>query len=194
MNKLNNVFAAVFALTFGLAANAAAQEACDGNLCFQSQFLAGAYEEAEMLYSTPGSTGTVDENSLGNYEMFGSKALLKKHKKGLAIVRYPFACQNLIGNTRMVAVSYKDEGQGGQLKLALKRRNVRNGEESTIWDFDSDARPTADASQTYVSAISGPNLFINCKDEVYYFEARIKKTQTGARPELDAIQYLGRLF
>jgi hypothetical protein len=159
-------------------------------------------------WTSVGSAGTVDEDSLSIVGMRGSfvemntscvLAILKISKfctvaTGTVTVRYkvvPTGALNIMPPSGFVPFSlmarFRDAGNMQHVVLLLKEVNLQSGSENTLLTLDSDSFPASTNYQTQ----TGPRscgFTVNFDQNAYYVEALISNSSgTGPGPGLQAI-------
>jgi hypothetical protein len=138
-------------------------------------------------WTTAGSTGTVDEQSVGVVRLSSGNAYLDPTAVvgASGTIRYDvIGTEGLTSNSGIaMAVRYKDGGLSEQVRASLKRYNMFTGATTTLLTFDSDTWMQSSSSQrreVYAYGICpspGPGFDFN--DSIYYVEVTLTRTSTA---------------
>ena len=149
-------------------------------------------------WTTVGSAGTVDEDSLGIVDLRNFTVGLSGTNTGTVTVRYPITATRGLTCTPVtdyvVVVRYRDsDGPGSTARIFFTIRSTDSsvGGNTTEFTFDSNVFPaTGNAFQSIgISAAIAPLDFAN---RVYWIEAQISRSNPAAFANLGSIAFFGR--
>jgi hypothetical protein len=158
------------------------------------------------------STGAVDEGSINSFVFnSGTLSIRPSLPAASAIVRYNVLpvgellkpLSDPCCAARALVVRYIDNGPGAQVKVTLKRYNVRTGGQSILLTFDSNDFPSASGYQQHIPTIFEGRFFdFNFAqgpfdggedqggDAVYFLEATLIKSSSAGTPAIASIRII----
>lgn len=183
---------ALVAMATLLGGSAAAEEYCaDGGPlapCFEDQAASAGYYDRELLWQRAGSTGLVDEGSLSRFSMKGREASVRSNRTGTVLLRYPIECRES-AREPLLRLWYKDDGRAARVQVKLIEDSFDQLEPRTVVEFDSDSRPSSNASQVYVMRVFPPEVSerdtidaairLGCGYATYHVEVRLSRGAGG---------------
>jgi hypothetical protein len=144
-------------------------------------------------WSTTGSTGTTDEDSLAivNHDDFA--ALLKDGLTGTATVRYNITAVSGVSaycpaTSSVVNVRFRNSDNTGahaQVKFEVHRTNILSGGNDIIYSFNSNG---LGAGSAFTSISAAPNIDFDFSTYIYWIEATIFRDQAAQFADLADIQ------
>lgn len=149
-------------------------------------------------WSTVGSAGTVDEDSLGIVDLKNFTVGLADTKTGTVTIRYPITATRGLTCTPVtdyvIVLRYRDSdgtGTTARVFFTIRSTNRSIGGNVTEFTFDSNIFPATGSSFTSIgiSALITPLDFAN---RSYWLEAQISRTDAGAFANLGSIGFFGR--
>jgi hypothetical protein len=159
--------------------------------------LSASADDFENLkpWTTVGSAGTVDEASLSNVAMSGPFVGIRDTAEvpSTVTVRYNVTAVDglLIGAGHCFEGRWRDNGNGGQVILTLKRFNFTTGTITTLDVLNSNNSEQSNGlSGGGLCSISEPSTtpFFNFNRFAYFVEARIIRTSANGTPALASIK------
>jgi hypothetical protein len=149
-------------------------------------------------WTTVGSAGTVDEDSLGIVDLKNFTVGLADTKTGTVTIRYPITATRGLTCTPVtdyvIVLRYRDsDGPGTTARVFFTIRSTDRsiGGNTTEFTFDSNVFPSTGSafSSIGISAVITPLDFAN---KSYWIEAQISRTDPLAFANLGSIGFFGR--
>lgn len=144
------------------------------------------------LWSTTGSTGTIDEADISIYETNGPNIYLKNSAPLPANldVRYNIVAVDDLPaeNYQKMTIRYKDNGGASRVIVRLKETNMATGITNTRMTFDSNSYSQSSSYQNRVITNYGAWWGFDFVNNIYYLEASINKTSSYGTPVLVGVQ------
>jgi hypothetical protein len=143
-------------------------------------------------WSSTGSSGTSDEDSLALLSHDDFAAQLKDLLTGTATVRYNITAVRGItsfcpATQSVVNVRFRNSDNAGthaQVKFEIHRTNILTGGNDTIFNFNSNGIGTGNA---FTSATFTPNIDFDFANFVYWIEGTVFRDQAAQFADLGAI-------
>lgn len=144
---------------------------------------------AQGCWTTVGSTGSVDEQDLGIFEVVNSMIGIKS-TVGVEVLDL---CYNVVdeemlhdGTSTSMTVRFRDNDAASYVNIGLRSVDLATGVESTILSFDSNAFPVAAGFQTRTVSVVTSGFDFTKK--AYYLRVKIYKSNPNANPQLQAVR------
>jgi HYR domain len=144
-------------------------------------------------WSTIGSGGTADEDSIANlrYDDFGVR--LKDGVTGTATIRYNITANYGISafcpaTQSVVYTRFRnsdDSGGHARVKFEVHRTNILSGGNDVIYTFSSDG---VGAGNTFTSVSQSPTIDFDFSNYIYWIEATLFRDQAGQFADLGSIE------
>jgi len=144
-------------------------------------------------WSTTGSSGTSDEDSIAivNHDDFA--VLIKDGLTGTATVRYNITAVRGItsfcpATQSVVNVRFRNSDNSGataQVKFEIHRTHILNGGNDIIYTFNSNG---LGAGAAFTSASTAPNIDFDFSNYIYWIEATVFRSNAGAFADLGSIE------
>jgi hypothetical protein len=143
-------------------------------------------------WSSTGSSGTSDEDSLALLSHDDFAAQLKDLLTGTATVRYNITAVRGISSfcpatQSVVNVRFRNSDNAGthaQVKFEIHRTNILTGGNDTIFNFNSNGIGTGNA---FTSASFAPNIDFDFANFIYWIEGTVFRDQAAQFADLGAI-------
>jgi len=156
--------------------------------------LNGASAMAQVkCWTTPGSTGIVDEADLSTV-LLGSPLARVNPAAPLPTtvdLRYDVVAVDGLfgGDQQRMTIRYRDEGAGAQVRVFLRQYTIGTGFTTTPLVFDSNAFPQLPGFQVRsVGTACFGGFTFDFVNNVYFVEVELIKTTTAGNPVLGALQ------
>lgn len=145
---------------------------------------------ATVSWQRMGSSGSIDETSLGRYAFRDGDVYLRDGRTGSVIARYDMGCPlELQGPPERLEfrpgfeARYKDDGRDSRVILSIRRTSFATGQTDTVLQFDSNDEPSSQGYRTF----SREAPIFECERYGYTVEARLAR-QAGGDPRLQMVR------
>lgn len=144
-------------------------------------------------WSTTGSTGTTDEDSIAIVGHDDFAVQLKDTLTGTATVRYNITAVRGISSfcpatTSTVNVRFRNSdntGANAQVKFEIHRTNILAGGNDIIFTFNSNG---LGAGSAFTTASMAPNIDFDFSNYIYWIEATIYRNDPGLFADLGSVE------
>ena len=148
--------------------------------------------KAPHYWSTVGSAGTADEDSLSLVSQEDFAVKLKDGLTGTATVRYNITAVQGISaycpaTDSVVYVRFRNSDNAGthaQVKFEIHRTSILNGGNDILFTFNSNG---LGAGNVFTSASLAPNIDFDFSNYIYWVEATVFRDQAGQFADLGAV-------
>ncbi|HXG64481.1 MAG TPA: hypothetical protein VNO70_05195 [Blastocatellia bacterium] len=158
-----------------------------------SAFAVPAMAQSKKSWTTAGSAGTVDNDSLDIVSLSGGGVAALSNTAPPAAtghIRYNVvAVDGLFGvGFPKMTVRYQDNGPNAQVRLLLMRYPIAGGVPEVMIEFDSNDHAAAPQLQTRSTNPCDANFTFDFSRYIYWIEAQLERTDETGFPLLVAIQ------
>jgi hypothetical protein len=150
---------------------------------------------ATSPFTTTGSTGTLDEDSLSSASVLNFTLGFNPGTTGTITARYNITptkgiSQYCPATKSHIAIRYRDSddvGAGGQIIFTIHQSSVLTGGNNTIYTFDSNvsSQPLGSAFQTYATDVP---IDFDFAQNLYWIEAQVKRSNPNVLVHLGSMQ------
>ena len=159
------------------------------SLLLASAVVAAQPSLALQAWSTMGSGGTLDEDSVGKYTLNGAGVSVNKNAAPATVtVRYPI--EDLWGanpSPVWIGARFTDNGADSHVVIKLMKLTIGTASAVVLATWDSDAfAPGEDTQFFWLKAC--PLEALDFTSNTYYFEAAVTKSTAAAKSGLSMIR------
>ena len=152
-----------------------------------------AADEPKRAWTTVGSAGTIDDDSVDDVLLHFNHASLKVNEGNVSSgkIRYNVTATDMLffGDTSIMQITYKDRGEGSRITARLFKVDLETGAGLTVLKFDSNAFPPGPVVQRqFVTQKCSEAEGFDFDRFAYYIEVSMSQdNRTSDRASLEAI-------